>query len=315
MLDEFSATKRDNAQHVPRKPDPAQAEKPQEPDTSEAAAEEFNRQLQEQMAALMGSMDETPEMKQGLQAIMQELGSAADPGASGGTAKDAKAASAASGVDEPFQDTIRKTMERMQASGEQATAAAKSGDPDDILAQMMKEMQNGGPEGAASGEGFDKMLMSMMEQLTNKEILYEPMKELHDKYPAWMEKNKASADGEDMKRYVEQQRLVKDIVDRFEKKDYSDNNAADREYIVERMQQACPALPYVYSDKADLLSVDASSRKPSCGPRWRYECSTGCTWRHQLWLRSAITSCKRGLATTLHFPVYRHCTQPLTPYS
>ena len=246
MLDEFSTTKLDDAKHVaPAKPDPAQAQKPQEPDTSEAATEEFSRQLQEQMAALMGGMEETPEMKKEIQALMQELGSAADPGAPLGTSKDPKAAASTPGVEEPFQDTIRKTMERMQASGEQATAAAKSDDPGDILAQMMKEMQKGGLEGAGSDEGFNKMLMGMMEQLTNKEILYEPMKELHDKYPAWIETNKAKTNADDMKRYMEQQSLVNDIVGRFEKKDYSDDKAADREYIVERMQQVClPILLY-----------------------------------------------------------------------
>jgi len=35
------------------------------------------------------------------------------------------------------------------------------------------------------------MLLGMMEQLTNKDILYEPMKELDDKFPDWMEKNGA----------------------------------------------------------------------------------------------------------------------------
>ena len=264
MLDEFSATKLDEPKRVPSKPDPTQAKKPQEPDTSEAAAEEFSQQLQEQMAALMGGMEETPEMKKELQAIMQELGSAADPGASVGqaaTSNDGKLPP--SGNEEPFQDTIRKTMERVQASGEQATAASKTDDPEDILAQMMKEMQNGGLEGAGSDEGFNKMLMGMMEQLTNKEILYDPMKELHDKFPGWMEKNRGSTNAEDMKRYVEQQKLVNDIVGRFEKKDYSDNNAADREYIVERMQQVyCPTLLF-YSSKTDLAIIDASSRKPT----------------------------------------------------
>lgn len=89
-----------------------------------------------------------------------------------------------------FQETIRKTMERMQNSGEQASAAAASADDNDMLAQMLKEMESGGFGGEGNDEDFSKMLMGMMEQLTNKEILYEPMKELNDKFPAWMEKNR-----------------------------------------------------------------------------------------------------------------------------
>ena len=83
------------------------------------------------------------------------------------------------------------------------------------------------------------MLMGMMEQLTNKEILYEPMKELHVKFPDWMERNRGKTKGEDLKRYEEQQRLVGEIVGRFEMKGYSDERAEDREFIVERMQLVC----------------------------------------------------------------------------
>ena len=238
MLDEFQASKLDEPKDAPQ---PARAEGVQEPDISDAAADEFSKQLQEQMAALMGSVDESPEMRKEIENMMKELGAATDPGASADQqprSKDgAKAKSPATSSEEPFQETIRKTMERMQVSGEQATAAAKSSEPDDMLAQMLKEMQNSGLDGAAGDEeGFNKMLLGMMEQLTNKEILYEPMKELHVKFPDWMAKNKSKTKAEDLKRYEEQQRLVGEIVGRFEMKGYSDDKAEDREYIVERMQ-------------------------------------------------------------------------------
>ena len=107
---------------------------------------------------------------------------------------------------------------------------------------MLKEMQATGldpADGAGPGdeEEFSKMLMGMMEQLTNKEILYEPMKELHDKFPAWMERSRGKVAEEDWKRYEVQRGLVGEIVERFERKGYSDANVGDREYIVERMQK------------------------------------------------------------------------------
>ena len=237
MLDQFSPTKIDDTKEVATDVDHQQVKQAPVGDASDDATEAFNKQLQEQMAALMGSMDESPAMKKEIEAMMQELGTTAGTEVSSETQKDAKFAPQPPGVEEPFQETIRKTMERMQVSGEQATAAAKSDDPENILSQMMKEMQNDSSEGAGGEESFNRMLMGMMEQLTNKEILYEPMKELHDKYPAWMEKNKATTNADDMKRYSEQQRLVRDIIGRFEKNGYSDNSAEDREFIVERMQQ------------------------------------------------------------------------------
>jgi peroxin-19 len=87
------------------------------------------------------------------------------------------------------------------------------------------------------------MLMGMMDQLTNKEILYEPMKELNDKFPEWMVNNRAKTSAEELKRYEEQQKLVKEIVLKFEEPSYADSNTADREYIVDRMQKVSSAAP------------------------------------------------------------------------
>ena len=206
------------------------------------------------MAQLLGQGDFQKQFEEIMKEMNSELGGdhlpapTAEQAAAAATAslKDdssSKAGESASKADKNFQDTIRKTMERMQESGDAASsAAASSANQDDILAQMLKEMESGGFGGEGSDEDFSKILMGMMEQLTNKEILYEPMKELDDKFPAWMEKNKEKVSKEDLKRYEEQQVLVKEITARFERKGYSDDNAKDREYIVERMQKVCQLL-------------------------------------------------------------------------
>lgn len=136
-----------------------------------------------------------------------------------------------------FQDTIRRTMDRMRSSGDQATAAAAQGGADDFMSELLKQMSSGDLGGEGGEEEFSKMLMGMMEQLTNKEILYEPMKELHDKFPEWLEKNRDKTPADDLKRFEEQHKIVNEIVARFEADAYSDDKAADREYIVERMQK------------------------------------------------------------------------------
>jgi len=208
--------------------------------------EEFAEQLQKGMAELLGELETSPDMQTQFATMMKELGGAAALGdaaasAPGSSVKDTPATSKATAGpsstagEASFQETIKKTMERMQASGASATAAASSTGEEDMLAEMMKAM--GAMDGEGSEEDFSKMILGMMEQLTNKEILYEPMKELNDKFPEWMEKNEGKVSIEDMKRYKEQQTYVKEIVGRFERTGYSDENAADREYIVERMQK------------------------------------------------------------------------------
>ncbi|KAK4451861.1 Pex19 protein family-domain-containing protein [Podospora aff. communis PSN243] len=251
MLEEFSATKIEGkAPEIPPGKPAAAATDPSipEPKLEDILSDdEFAKQLQAGMADLLGEMESSPEMQAQFDSIFKELGAAAaetaghaatnipspsaPPGAVPGAAAGAAAAEAS------FQETIKRTMERMQTSGDQATAAAAAEGSDDFLAELLKQMQAGGLEGEGNEEDFSKMLLGMMEQLTNKEILYEPMKELNDKFPEWFEKNKATTSEEDLKRYREQQALVKEIVAKFEEASYSDANAADREYIVDRMQK------------------------------------------------------------------------------
>jgi len=272
MLDEFSAPKAEVKEPIsssgPGRPQTAK----EVPNLAERTTDDdFAKQLQAGMADLLGELETSPDMQVQFENMLKELGNAAsvedevDAGAaagasnSGATLSKSKPGAAA---EESFQETIKKTMERMQASGEQATAAAASDGTDDFIAEMMKAMQTGGLDGEGGEEDFSKMLLGMMEQLTNKEILYEPMKELDDKFPAWMEKNKGSVAKDDLARYNDQQILVAEIVAKFEEKTYTDDSAADREYIVERMQKMQAA----GSPPADLVGDMASAQEAFAAP-------------------------------------------------
>ncbi|KAF2142348.1 uncharacterized protein K452DRAFT_226694 [Aplosporella prunicola CBS 121167] len=258
VLDEFSATKLDDKPAAPAPANPAPAPAAQQSAaaptlSAEPTDDDFAKQLQAGMAALLGDMGNSPEMQQQFESLLKELESEAPSAAAGqqqagaessATGASDAGASKGSGTkagEDSFQEQIRKTMERMATSGQQAdeAAAAKGDSADDILASMLAEMERGGfgGEGVGSDEDFSKMLMGMMEHLTNKDILYEPMKELDDKFPAWMEKNREKVKKEDLKRYEEQKTLVREITARFEAPGYSDDNPKDREYIVERMQK------------------------------------------------------------------------------
>lgn len=275
MLDEFSSVKLDAkpaaAPSNPSPPTASAAPKPEpaptavpvpEPSVEEdLSEEEFAKQLQAGMADLLGQLDSSvsssplphvfppqstnyqqPDMQAQFEDMFKKMNEAAEEATLGdeagkSTEGNAKSTPAPRVNDASFQDTIRRTMERMQNSGDQATAAATSAGENDFMSEMLKQLSSGELGGEGGDEEFSKMLMGMMEQLTNKEILYEPMKELHEKFPAWLEKNRASTPADDLKRYDLQQKLVNEIVAKFEERTYSDSNAADREYIVDRMQK------------------------------------------------------------------------------
>ena len=272
MLEDFSALKTDSAAKPgitsgPGRPatttttstttDAATDKQPalNEPNLEDILSDDdFAKQLQAGMAEMLGGIESTPEMQKEFEKIFQDIAAAAGnvddlplPSAPAPAAAPAPTPTTAASTSAPaatfgnpkeadFAETIRRTMERMQASGEQATAAATEAGSDDLLADLLKTMGGAG-DGEGSEEEFSKLLMGMMEQLTNKDILYEPMKELNDKFPEWMERNKEKVSAEDLKRYEEQQALAREIVVKFEEKTFSDANPKDREYIVERMQK------------------------------------------------------------------------------
>ncbi|KAI1429196.1 Pex19 protein family-domain-containing protein [Xylaria sp. FL1777] len=255
MLDEFSTVKLNSKTDVPKSTaaassasastgppagDGALDTKDTLPDLDDFSEEEFQKQLQAGMAELMNDLEGSPDMQAQFESIFKGLGAAETTGLSDEAAsipQSPERIAAELSQDASFQETIQRTMARMQASGDQATAAATAeGSEDDFIAEMMKAMKDI-PGGDGNEEDFSKLLMGMMEQLTNKEILYEPMKELNEKFPGWMEKNKDTLAKDDLKRYQEQQVLVAEMVTKFEEPTYSDSNAADREYIVDRMQK------------------------------------------------------------------------------
>ncbi|KAL7622884.1 Peroxisome chaperone and import receptor [Parahypoxylon ruwenzoriense] len=282
MLEEFSSVKleikKPTAPTAPKIP-AASASSPAPPNASasspgadnplegldDLSEEEFQKQLQAGMAELMSGLEESPDMQAQFESIFKGLGAAAAEGSSTGpepAPQSSGKAAADLSQDASFQETIRRTMARMQESGDQATAAATAeGSEDDFIAEMLKAMKDLPGEGG-NEEDFSKMLMGMMEQLTNKEILYEPMKELNDKFPGWMAKNRASLAKDDLKRYQGQQVLVAEMVTKFEETTYSDSNAADREYIVDRMQKMQAA----GSPPQDLVGDMPSAKEVLDGP-------------------------------------------------
>ncbi|KAI1140212.1 Pex19-domain-containing protein [Hypoxylon sp. FL0543] len=280
MLEEFSSAK------------PAPASEPKTPAASASASipagaptdsgnpleglddlseEEFEKRLQAGMEELMNGLDNSPDMQAQFENIFKGLGATAAEGSGSGSesARPQSASKAAADLsqDASFQETIRRTMARMQESGDQATAAAAAGSEDDFIAEMLKEIKDLTNDGG--NEDFSKVLMGMMEQLTNKEILYEPMKELNDKFPGWMEKNKDTLGKDDLKRYQTQQVLVAEMVAKFEESTYADSNAADREYIVDRMQKMQAAGSPPHDLVGDMPSAKEVLDAPdeSCAPQ------------------------------------------------
>jgi peroxin-19 len=207
--------------------------------TVNQGADAFTKQLEE------SGVPPGDFLKQLLSDVMAEEGGDKPPaapvaGAAGSQAAGSSAAPPSGGGDgaapESFNDTIQRTIHRMQESGDKATAAATD-DSDDLVAQLLKAVEAGA--GAGDDGDLSKMFMGMMEQLSNKEMLYEPMKELDGKFGPWLAENRGKVAAEDMARYEKQATIVSQIVGKFEEDGYTDKDAKCRDYVWERMQEVC----------------------------------------------------------------------------
>ncbi|KAA3469078.1 peroxisome biogenesis protein 19-2-like [Gossypium australe] len=60
-------------------------------------------------------------------------------------------------------------------------------------------------------EDMESIVETMMQQLLSKEILHEPMKEIGERYPQWLEEHKANLSKEEYERYSRQYELIKEL--------------------------------------------------------------------------------------------------------
>ncbi|GAA5996124.1 hypothetical protein JCM5350_000495 [Sporobolomyces pararoseus] len=122
-----------------------------------------------------------------------------------------------------FQDAIAASLSKMQSSSTNASQAAQQSQSqaeNGNLASMLAGL-SGMPDLSQLGdlggeEGLQGMLDEMMKQLMSREMLYEPLRELSEKYPAYLTSARSTLSATDLERYEKQQSIVVSIVSKFE---------------------------------------------------------------------------------------------------
>ncbi|KAF9107068.1 Peroxisome chaperone and import receptor [Mortierella sp. AM989] len=199
---------------------------------------EFSKQLASGMDELMKEMNANPELQKSFEEMFKGLDvNGKAPAESSGVAPKAKGTG-------NFQDRIAKTMDKLKDSSEQVDAKVAEESEEALMAEMMRQM-----EGMSEGGDFQNVLEGMMEQLMSKEILYEPMLDLKEKYPQWLKDNKEKLPAEEYARYEKQYGYVKEIVEFFDRPDFDDKSDTQAKSVIELMQgmQDCGQPP------ADIL--------------------------------------------------------------
>ncbi|KAK9144388.1 hypothetical protein Sjap_004291 [Stephania japonica] len=147
---------------------------------------------------------------------------------------------------------------------ETATAPREGLEMDESIDEWVKQFQE-----MAGSQDMDSIVENMMQQLLSKEILHEPMKEIGEKYPEWLEEHKSGLTKEDFDRYNLQCNLIKELNRVYED---DPNNFPKIVELMQKMQECGqPPSDIVQDLVSDLdlanlgqLSPEALESQPNC---------------------------------------------------
>jgi len=94
-----------------------------------------------------------------------------------------------------------------------------------------------GEDGEENEEEIQGMLEMMMGSLMSKEVLYEPLKELGDKFPPYLSENATKLSAEEKMRYESQLDRINKILKVFEDPKYSDQDKEESVKVVDLMAE------------------------------------------------------------------------------
>ncbi|XP_024958705.1 peroxisome biogenesis protein 19-2-like isoform X1 [Cynara cardunculus var. scolymus] len=126
-----------------------------------------------------------------------------------------------------LREQTRETVKGMEsiAGLKQPSGIEGLGD-DKMMEDLVKQFEE-----LAKSQDMESIVETMMQQLLSKEVLHEPMKEIGERYPKWLEDNKSKLSQEDYDRYFHQHELIKDLNIVY------DNEPGNFNKIVQLMQQ------------------------------------------------------------------------------
>ncbi|KAI8388846.1 Pex19 protein [Radiomyces spectabilis] len=199
-------------------------------------SEEFSKQLAAGMEELMGQFGQDENMMEAFEKVWKSLdaenltGAATDAESSSQTARDINDTTGSKPSAKSFQDTIAQTMDKLKDSSKQVDSSMAEENEDAFMAELMKQM-----ESLTDGGEFENVLEGMMSQLMSKEMLYEPMKEMAQKYPEWLAENKDKITQAEYEDYLKQLDVCKQIVARYEDPKFDEKNEDQAKGIMELM--------------------------------------------------------------------------------
>lgn len=165
--------------------------------SEEKWTEDFLKQTADQFEKNLQNLLQNEDSE--LEAALQKLGQM-----SANNAMDEK------NVNTDFQSAVSQVLKDLTANSENLQNETD-------VAAMLEQTSFDGDTG-----DILPFMQGMMEHLLSKEILYPSLKELSDKYPAWLEEHKATLNASDLERYTKQSELMQKVCIELEKEKEDD---------------------------------------------------------------------------------------------
>ncbi|XP_010549746.2 PREDICTED: peroxisome biogenesis protein 19-2-like isoform X1 [Tarenaya hassleriana] len=132
------------------------------------------------------------------------------------------------------EDHVAETLDKLRAQTQETVKGLESlpkqpASDDAMVEDWIKQFEE-----LAGSKDLESMVDTMMQQLLSKEILHEPMKEIGERYPKWLEEHEASLSKEEYKRYSRQYELIKELNGVYEN---DPNNSTKIMDIMQKMQE------------------------------------------------------------------------------
>eukprot|EP00850_Spirogloea_muscicola_P016932 SM000141S00876 [mRNA] locus=s141:171746:173213:- [translate_table: standard] len=136
-----------------------------------------------------------------------------------------KPAPAVSNSDERLASTLETLAEQTRQTVESMEETNGAVD-DELIEKLVRQFEDVG-----SSQDMQVVMDTMMRQLLSEEVLYEPMKEIGERYPAWLASNREKLSTEDYDRYSRQHHIIQQLCVIYE------TTPEDFPKIVDLMQQ------------------------------------------------------------------------------
>ncbi|CAL8471380.1 g10922 [Coccomyxa elongata] len=137
----------------------------------------------------------------------------------------------------PHEREIASTLAALAAAVPVSNRGAEEASSQSSAGQRPEE-QMGTGEGDLDGS-FASLADSIMQQLLSKDVLYQPMKDIGAKYPAWLAARRNTLPPEELKRYEAQYKYIRQICALYE----DDPNNFSQLFALIQEMQACGQPP------------------------------------------------------------------------